>query len=82
MKKSGKTSAGRRKFLKGAALGGVATLVAGKESVRAQQTLVARAPSVPAVPPPEADPPERDQCFDRRPFGFGLYGGCNQVARL
>ena len=58
MKKSGKTSAGRRKFLKGAALGGVATLVAGKETVRAQQTLgVARAPSVPAVPPPEADPP-------------------------
>ena len=41
MKKSGKTSAGRRKFLKGAALGGVATLVAGKESVRAQQSLVA-----------------------------------------
>jgi acetolactate synthase I/II/III large subunit len=57
MKKSGKTSAGRRKFLKGAALGGVATLVAGKEAVRAQQTLVARAPSVPAVPPLEADPP-------------------------
>ena len=61
MKKSGKTSVGRRKFLKGAALGGVATLVAGKESVRAEQTLVtrgvARAPSVPSVPPPEADPP-------------------------
>src|SRR5579872_6049849 len=57
MKKSGKTSVDRRKFLKGAALGGVATLVASKESVRAQQTLVARAPSVPAVPPPEADPP-------------------------
>ena len=61
MTKSGKTSAGRRKFLKGAALGGMATLVASNETARAQQSLVAggvaRAPSVPAVPPPEADPP-------------------------
>ena len=57
MRKSGKSSAGRRKFLKGAAVGGVATLVASTGAARAQQSLAARASSVPAVPPPEADPP-------------------------
>ena len=49
MKKSKKSLVDRRKFLKGAAMGGVATLVASSGVAGAQQTLVAR--SAPAVPP-------------------------------
>src|SRR5580704_4354719 len=56
MKKSDKRVVDRRKFLKGAAVGGVATLVAGAGSLRAQQTIAAKA-SIPPVPPREADPP-------------------------
>jgi acetolactate synthase I/II/III large subunit len=59
MKKSGKGLVDRRKFLKGAAVGGVATLVASSGAAAAQQSLVARsapAPAVPPIPRPEADP--------------------------
>jgi acetolactate synthase I/II/III large subunit len=57
MKKSKKTLVDRRKFLKGAAVGGVATLVASTGVANAQQSLVARsAPAVPPIPRPEADP--------------------------
>src|SRR5215831_3212559 len=50
----GQGSLDRRKFLKGAAVGGLATLVAGPASVAAQQgpPVVAKA----AIPAPEADP--------------------------
>src|SRR5260370_28831910 len=57
MKKSKKSLVDRRKFLKGAAVGGVATLVA--SSGAGAQQLVARsapAPAVPPIPRPEADP--------------------------
>ena len=57
MKKSDKRMVDRRKFLKGAAVGGVATWVAGAGTLRAQQTIAAKASSVPPVPPREADPP-------------------------
>jgi acetolactate synthase-1/2/3 large subunit len=57
MKKSDKRVVDRRKFLKGAAVGGVATLVAGAGTLRAQQTVAAKLPSIPPVPPREADPP-------------------------
>ncbi len=58
MKKSGKALVARRKFLKGAAVGGVATLVASTGAANAQQALTARAaaPAVPPIPRPEADP--------------------------
>ena len=57
MKKSKKTLVDRRKFLKGAAVGGVATLVASTGVANAQQSLVARsAPAAPPIPRPEADP--------------------------
>ena len=57
MKKSGKSLVDRRKFLKGAAVGGVATLVASTGAARAQQSLVARsAPAIPPIPRAEADP--------------------------
>src|ERR1700740_1409929 len=57
MKKSKKTLVDRRKFLKGAAVGGVATLVASSGVANAQQSLGARAaPPVPPIPRPEADP--------------------------
>ena len=57
MKKSDKSGVDRRKFLKGAAVGGVATLVASTGTMRAQQSLAAESAKVPAVPPREADPP-------------------------
>jgi acetolactate synthase I/II/III large subunit len=57
MKKSNKSGVDRRKFLKGAAVGGVATLVAGSGAARAQQSLAAQPAKVPAVSPREADPP-------------------------
>jgi acetolactate synthase-1/2/3 large subunit len=58
MKKSSRASVDRRKFLKSAAVGGLASLVAGTNGVGAQQPMMARASTVPAVPPPpEADPP-------------------------
>jgi acetolactate synthase-1/2/3 large subunit len=59
MKKSGKSLVDRRKFLKGAAVGGVATLVASTGAARAQQSLVARSappPAIPPIPRAEADP--------------------------
>ncbi|PYU24153.1 MAG: thiamine pyrophosphate-binding protein [Acidobacteria bacterium] len=59
MKKSEKSLVDRRKFLKGAAVGGVATLVASSGAARGQQSLVARsapAPAIPPIPRPEADP--------------------------
>ena len=57
MKKSKKNLVDRRKFLKGAAVGGVATLVASSGVANAQQSLVARsAPTAPPIPRPEADP--------------------------
>ena len=57
MKKSNKSGVDRRKFLKGAAVGGVATLVAGTGAIRAQQSSAARAAGAPPLPPPEGDPP-------------------------
>jgi acetolactate synthase-1/2/3 large subunit len=57
MKKSDKSLVDRRKFLKGAAVGGVATLVASTGAAGAQQSLVARSATVPAIPAREADPP-------------------------
>ena len=57
MKKSEKSLVDRRKFLKGAAVGGVATLVASSGAAAAQQSLVARSATVPPVPAREADPP-------------------------
>jgi acetolactate synthase I/II/III large subunit len=56
MKKSDKNLVDRRKFLKGAAVGGVATLVASTGVAGAQQSLVARSATVPPIPPKEADP--------------------------
>ena len=57
MKKSKKNLVDRRKFLKGAAVGGVATLVASSGVAGAHQNLVARsAPASPPIPRPEADP--------------------------
>ena len=68
MKKSDKRGVDRRRFLKGAAVGGVATLVASTGTARAQQSLAARPASVPAVPPREGDPPtEVDVLSDGRP---------------
>src|SRR5271163_4909430 len=57
MEKSSKGGVDRRKFLKTAAVGGVATLVAGTEAAHAQQSTAAHAARVPALPPREADPP-------------------------
>src|SRR5215469_14828742 len=59
MKKSKKALFDRRKFLKGAAVGGVATLVASTGAAGAQQSLLAKsaAPAIPPVVPREADPP-------------------------
>src|SRR3954465_195078 len=55
MSKSKKSGLDRRKFLKTAAVGGMATLVAGSGTARAQ--LAAQpAAKLPAVPRPEADP--------------------------
>src|SRR5579859_5429922 len=57
VKKSKKSLVDRRKFLKGAAVGGVATWVASTGVAgAAQQNLAARAATVPAIPPKEADP--------------------------
>src|SRR5579883_931104 len=58
MKKTKKILVDRRKFLKGAAVGGVATLVASTGAAGAQQALTAKAalPSIPPVAPREADP--------------------------
>src|SRR5579859_4609740 len=57
MKKSEKNRVDRRKFLKGAAVGGVAGLVASSGAARAQQLLAPQPAKVPAVSPREADPP-------------------------
>src|SRR5262249_41880444 len=57
MSKSKKSGVDRRKFLKTAAVGGVATLMASSSTARAQQSLAAQpAAKLPAVPRPEADP--------------------------
>ena len=56
MKKSDKSLVNRRKFLKGAAVGGVATLVAGTGAVGAPRSLRPRPAKAPVVPK-EADPP-------------------------
>lgn len=56
MKKSNKSRVDRRRFLKGAAVGGVATLVTSSGAARAQQSLAAQSAKVPAVSPREADP--------------------------
>src|SRR3989475_11462294 len=56
MKKSDKSLVDRRRFLKGAAVGGVATLVARPGAAGAQQSLVARTATVPPIPPKEGDP--------------------------
>src|SRR5437879_13235057 len=56
MKKSDKSLVDRRRFLKGAAVGGVATLGASSGAVGAQQSLVARSATVPPIPPKEGDP--------------------------
>ena len=47
MKKSDKSGVDRRKFLKGAAVGGVASLVAGTGTMRAQRSSGGRADSAP-----------------------------------
>ena len=51
MKQPEKSLVDRRKFLKGAAVGGVATLVASTGAARAQPAL-----AIPPIPRPEADP--------------------------
>src|ERR1700730_2805804 len=56
MKKSDKSLVDRRKFLKGAAVGGVATLVASTGVAGAPQALVARSQPPPPIPPKEPDP--------------------------
>src|SRR5437879_6743198 len=56
MKKSDKSLVDRRRFLKGAAVGGVATLVASTGVAGAQQSMVARCATVPPIPPKEVDP--------------------------
>jgi acetolactate synthase I/II/III large subunit len=55
MAKSKKDLVDRRRFLKGAAAGGIATLVASTGAIGAQQSVVARS-SVPALAPRESDP--------------------------
>lgn len=55
MKKSNKSGVDRRKFLKAAAVGGVATLVASSGPAGAQQ--LAAPAKVPAVSPRDGDPP-------------------------
>src|SRR5579872_2352855 len=55
MKKSNKSGVDRRKFLKAAAVGGVATLVASSGTAAAQQ--LAAPAKVPAVSPRDPDPP-------------------------
>ncbi len=57
MAKTKKNGVDRRKFLKTAAVGGVAALVAGSPAARAQQTRAGQAATGPALPPREADPP-------------------------
>ena len=57
MKKSDKRVVDRRKFLKGAAVGGVATLVAGTGHCPSAANAGGDERLGPAVPPPEADPP-------------------------
>src|SRR5690348_4056300 len=57
MKKSKKSLVDRRRFLKGAAVGGVATLVASTGAAGAQQSLLAKPAPAPALPAREADPP-------------------------
>ncbi len=57
MRKSDKNGVDRRKFLKGAAMGSVATLVTGTGALSAQRGS-APAPSAPARSPRDGDPPE------------------------
>src|SRR5271163_2678022 len=57
MKKSDKGGVDRRKFLKGAAVGGVASLVASTGTLRAQRSSGERAAGAPAASPREGDPP-------------------------
>jgi thiamine pyrophosphate-dependent acetolactate synthase large subunit-like protein len=58
MSKPRKNGVDRRKFLKTAAVGGVATLVAGAGAIRAQEsTVAAQAARTPVLPPREGDPP-------------------------
>src|SRR2546427_11406491 len=56
MKKSDKSLVDRRRFLKGAVVGGGATLVASTGVAGAQQSLVAGTATVPPIPPKEGDP--------------------------
>src|SRR5213082_1860924 len=56
MSKSKKSGLDRRKFLKTAAVGGMATLVAGSGTVRAQSLAAQPAAKLPPVPRPDADP--------------------------
>jgi acetolactate synthase-1/2/3 large subunit len=60
MKKSDKNSVDRRRFLKGAAVGGVATLVASTGVAGARQSWLAKSATKPAIPPREADPPRTE----------------------
>jgi acetolactate synthase-1/2/3 large subunit len=57
MSKSKRNLVGRRNFLKNAAVGGMATLVAGTGTVLTPNALAAQGARTPAVPPREADPP-------------------------
>src|SRR5579862_3809547 len=71
MKKSDKSGVDRRKFLKGAAVGSVATLVGGTGALSAQRGGAAP-PSVPARSPRDGDPPEVEtiQLLDRSGSDF------------
>ena len=57
MSKPKKTGVDRRKFLKTAAVGGVATFVAGVGTIRAQESVAAQPARTPPLAPREGDPP-------------------------
>jgi acetolactate synthase-1/2/3 large subunit len=57
MSKPKKNGVDRRKFLKTAAVGGVATLVGAAGTIRAQESLAAQSARTPALSPREGDPP-------------------------
>ena len=57
MSKPKKTGVDRRKFLKTAAVGGVATFVASVGTIRAQESVAAQPARTPPLAPREGDPP-------------------------
>ena len=80
MKKSDKSGVDRRKFLKGAAVGGMATLVASTGTVRAQQLDGAASSSRRCRRGMRIR--RAKSGFDSGPLRFRLHGRCNQDSRL